>query len=201
MSEKPDVTPCPACGEPSLPLPSCPAGFVGIANTVSRVDPPRDDSAPALRYEPVECMDCHHRSTHFYADGVLEAEPCEKCGSWKMRVYVAETIMSELQFPYWDEFLGVEITSPDHRRRVKREKGVEEMSDHDAKSVEQLNGPRHEWQDRVHANAVADQKHYATDPALAKFRAWQADGGLDRYIAEALGPVPTHLDTTVYIDR
>ena len=201
MDEKPSTVPCPECGVTSLALPSRMSGFVGISNTVSTVDPPRDDSAPSLRYEPVECMDCHHRSTHFYADGTLEAEPCEKCGSWKMRVYVAETIMSEMKFPYFDEFLGVEITSPDHRRRVKRAKGVEEMSDHDAKSVEQLNAPRHEWQERVQANAKADQEHYDSDPALDKFRKWKQEGGLDRYIASALEPLPTHFETTVHTDR
>lgn len=187
MSEQPDETPCPTCDAPSTVAILTVPHVNGISQTHAPVDPPRGDGSTVIRFEPVECLECNHRDTHFYAeDGSLETEPCAKCGSWKMRVYKADLVNSEIRFPYYDEFLGVEITSYDHRRRIKRERGLEEMSDHDAKDLEDLRRPLHEWQDAAAANREADERHVDTDPAFAKFRRWRDGGGLDRYISNAL---------------
>lgn len=196
ITEKPDTVACPTCQEEAHPVPSLVAGFIGISNTRTPKDPPRNDGQRMLTWCDGICRTCANTTTLFYdATGKTEPHACEHCGGTDFEERAAVGVPSSVRYPHYNRGLGCVITSPGHMKRVMREQGVTDADPQDIiNAMEREQSRRHEEAARQQA---ANARMLGTNSARATLNSQWYKDQVQEAISSALKDAPSPMEVAL----
>lgn len=124
MSAKPREVECRKCGGAARSIISATLPTMGATPHLTSKERVVGSST-SVRCPDITCRACEH--TYFEAlIGDEKAPPCPKCNSTDVyeRVGMPGADWSNRNYPYFDRGLGCTVTSPGHRARICKERGL-----------------------------------------------------------------------------
>lgn len=100
---------------------------------------------------------------------------CPTCGSAEFTEHLLgvgeEYVPHGSGFPYYDHGLGLEVESPDHRRRVMKERGLVCMEGEADREFDRIRSEHNAARERLAARQAEDAARQMRDPEIRKAQA------------------------------